>query len=46
MPTQKLTKAFVTRIPFDLDERQLVYWDTRTRGLGLLVNKWSKSYIV
>lgn len=44
MPSTHLTKAVVERLPFAQDG-QILYWDTKLRGFGLLVGRRTKTYV-
>lgn len=44
MPSAHLTKATVDRLPF-AEQGQILYWDTKLRGFGLLVGRQTKTYV-
>jgi integrase len=46
VPKAKLTQTFAERVPLGADGKQTLYFDTETRGFGLLVSRTTKSWVV
>lgn len=46
MPRARLTQTFAERVPLAADGKQTLYFDTETRGFGLLVSRTTKSWVV
>ncbi|MFO1153658.1 MAG: tyrosine-type recombinase/integrase [Rhodospirillales bacterium] len=46
MPRVRLTQTFVERVPLGADGKQTLYFDTETKGFGLLVSRATKSWVV